>query len=430
MTKRIHIAALVLGAASLVLLAVLAVGPAPAPAQAQEDDAVFTVGETTLESFYPRGMSFTVQADSSAGEITRATLFLVLRPGTRERFAAGYNTDLDAWVAEPYRLRGGPPPWLDFDYYWVFGDEADNSFETEAQYGVYADNTRTWYSIDTEDITLYWFGGLPELGEYVAQAMEVMREQYTIAWGRTISFKPLAVLFPPDRVWDEMVEGGNNPNAGGFTSPGDGYTVQRLPGEYTEAEFAELTARCGGMYNNGLATNPTEWRILREVHTILHEVTHQYQSDFRLNAPTWFTEGQADFFAGLSGFSSRGANGRLANYVSLGYDLPTLQGGGPGANVANPLEDGCVALGYNIGDSFLQWLTTTYGLETHLAVIQNMPGNGMEAALEIATGTSFLDLENRWRATFGLTPVSVLPTVTPFVLPTAPIPSVPTAPAG
>ena len=60
--------------------------------------------------------------------------------------------------------------------------------------------------------------------------MAAMREYFTLGWGRTLSYKPLAILFPPGDVWNEYVEGGVNPNAAGFTQPSEGFTIQRIPG--------------------------------------------------------------------------------------------------------------------------------------------------------------------------------------------------------
>ena len=55
--------------------------------------------------------------------------------------------------------------------------------------------------------------------------------------------------------------------------------------------------------------------------------------------------------------------------------------------------------------------------------------DGLSASLERVTGESFLQLENRWRASWGLGPVDILPTPTPFVFPTAPVFTLPTSPA-
>ncbi len=401
-----------------------------APVAEAQSAADFTVGDTTLTSHYPRGMTFTLEASSSAGEVTRATLFYELRTGLRERENGTFDPEAGVWVAEPYRVRGGMPPWVDFNYWWVLTDSAGNTFETEKQYGIYEDNTREWWSIDTDDITLYWFGEMPDLGDPVAEAMVEMREHFTRGWGRTLSYKPLAILFPPGDIWNEYVEGGVNPNAAGFTQPSEGFTVQRIPTLRDPVAHASLRDTCGGYWYGNRENTPEEWRLQDMIHTIVHETVHLYQADFRMSGPQFWTEGQADYFASLSGWRNRDSESRMIAYGAAGYDLPTLQGGQMGGGSTNA-ADGCRAIGYAVGETFIRFIVTNYGgLETHRAILQALPGNGVEGGIAQALGKPFVDVENEYRTYLGLPPVAILPTPTPFTLPTAPAFVVPTPPGG
>ncbi len=412
------------------LLAALAIVLLANPAALAQTQADFTIGETTLTSHYPRGMTFTLEASSSAGEVTRATLFYELRTGLRERENAALDAATGRWVAEPYRVRGGMPPWVDFHYWWVLTDSAGNTFETEPQYGIYEDNTREWWSIDTDDITLYWFGELPELGEQVAAAMAAMREHFTLGWGRTLSYKPLAILFPPGDVWNEYVEGGVNPNAAGFTQPSEGFTIQRIPGTRDAAAHDNLKNTCGGYWYGNRENTPDEWRLQDMIHTVVHETVHLYQSDFRMSGPQYWTEGQADYFAGLTGWHNRDAESRMIAYGGAGYSLPTLQGGQMGGG-SSEAADGCIAIGYAVGETFIRYLVSNYGgLATHSAILEAMPGRGIEGAIASVLGKPFVDVENEYRAYLGLPAVEILPTPTPFALPTAPAFVIPTPPGG
>ena len=404
--------------------------PTSTPIASAQSDVEFTVGETTLTSHYPRGMTFTLEAESSAGDITRATLFYELRTGLRERENAELDAESGAWIAEPYRVRGGLPPWVDFNYWWALTDSAGNTFETEPQYGIYEDNTREWWSIDTDDITLYWFGEMSDLGEPVAAAMAEMAEYFTQGWGRTISYKPLAILFPPGDIWNEYVEGGVNPNAAGFTQPSEGFTVQRIPDLRDPARHESLKTLCGGYWYGNRENTPAEWRLQDMIHTILHETTHLYQADFRMSGPQYWTEGQADYFSSLTGWRNRDAESRMIAYGAAGYDLPTLQGGQMGGG-STEAADGCRAIGYAVGETFLRFLITNYGgLEVHREILEALPGNGVEEAIALVLGKPFVDVENEYRAYLGLPPVQVLPTPTPFTFPTAPAFVVPTPPGG
>ncbi len=382
--------------------------------QAQTGGATFTVAQTSTESHYPRGMTFTIQATSSAGDITRATLFVVLRTGNRERANGEFDAEQGVWSAR-FRETGGLPPWIDFTYYWLLTDSAGNTFETEPGYAIYEDLTREWFHLDTEDITLHWFGFPEEFGGMVAQAMADMREKFAAGWGRLLSHKPIAVFFPDRESWDEFSAGGSNSRAAGFTNSGWGYSVQRLADEEPPEFLMECVERWGHPRHR-----PMEWRLQRGVTTVVHEITHMYQSDFRVGGPDWWTEGQADYFAWLTGLDADPAD-RLANLLTVTDDFPTLQGPGPDLALVVMAADSCNALGYDMGNNFIRWLLDNYGgLETHARLVDVLPGRSLDSALVAVTGKTLLELENEWRASWGLGPVEALPTPTPFVLPTAP----------
>lgn len=416
---------------SLVFLLII-IGGLVLPSQAiqAEDTTVsFDITETTLTSNYPRGMTFTIQVTSEAGDIARATLLFELRTGTRQRELGVYDAATDTWSAHPYADGGGLPPWVDFNYWWLLTDSAGNTFETEPQYGIYADNTREWWSIDTDDLTLYWFGGMPDLGEHAAEALADAAPVFEEGWGRRISYKPLVIMFPDDDVWDEFITGGNNPNALGFTSAGDGYTIQRIASPPTQLGMMNRRNRCGGYWAGEGNLSPEEFQELAALHTIIHEITHLYQSDFRVRGPQYWTEGQANYFAWRAGATSIDARSRMQEYADNGYPLDTLQGGGPSSGQTQA-ADSCIALEYAVGQDFIQWLMDNYGgLATHRAIIEALPGTGLEAAIEEVLGIPFVDVENQYRAYLGLSVINILPTPTQFVLPTAPAFSFPTPPA-
>ena len=233
------------------------------------------------------------------------------------------------------------------------------------------------------------------------------------------------VFFPDGDVWDEFRAGGNNPGAAGFTNNGWGYSVQRLAGEAPPDFLQECVQRWGYPTQRSM-----EWRLQRGVTTVAHEITHIYQSAFRVGGPSWWVEGQADYFASLTGLDAP-PDERIANLLSVSNDLPTLQGEGPSLALSVMAADSCNGLGYDLGNDFIGWLLDSYdGLATHKAIVEAMQTrDGLSASLERVTGESFLQLENRWRASWGLGPVDILPTPTPFVFPTAPVFTLPTSPA-
>lgn len=402
------------------LLVVLSIGFMRLPLQAQE--AGFTIHDVTFTSNYPAGMTFTIQAESDAGDITNATAFYVLRSGTQERAIAAYDSDAEAWIASAYD-NGGLPPWIDFEVRWLLTDAQGNSFETEPQYAIYADATREWQRMDTDDMTLYWFGFAEDaaaengnFGEMVAAAMADMRAQYAAGWGANLSFKPIVIFFPDQEGWGEFAAGNEETRAAGYTNNGWGYTVLQLASENPPDFLAECVERWGYSTERDMT-----WRLERGISSIVHEVAHIHQSDFRVGGPSWWIEGQADYFASLTGLDSD-PDGRLTNYVSVTNDLPTLQGAGPSPGAGTLAADSCNGLGYDLGNDFIQWLLAEYdGLETHHQIVAEIQKRvGLETALENVTGASLLALENQWRASWGLDAIGALPTPTPFTLPTAP----------
>ena len=68
--------------------------------------------------------------------------------------------------------------------------------------------------------------------------------------------------------------------------------------------------------------------------------------------------------------------------------------------------DGRVDLAYDMGASFINWLLANYGgIATHARIVALMAGGSdLYAAIETATGQTFFDLENEWRAYIGLPP--------------------------
>jgi hypothetical protein len=193
-----------------------------------------------------------------------------------------------------------------------------------------------------------------------------------------------------------------------------------------------LRDRCGGYWIGPQATTPEEYRLWSTVHTIVHETTHLYQSDFNLRGPLWWTEGQPNFFAALDGDLVTNADGRMRAYAASGYPLDSLQGSGPSSG-SSDAPDGCRAMEYAAGESFISFVIQNYGgLETHARIVANSAGKTIQDNFAEVTGVPFQELENQWRAAMGFPQSrpcprprrSFIPTAprTPFPTPRPPVP--------
>jgi hypothetical protein len=178
----------------------------------------------------------------------------------------------------------------------------------------------------------------------------------------------------------------------GYTSSDLGVSVQIL----------RDTSLVPGNENCIWALKPEDWTMERRINTIFttttHEVVHLYQYDI-LGGPLgdeWWTEGIPEWFSYAPGMYDQ----RLRNLATL-QDIPSLESGGIGSDLTQ--ADGCYALSYDVGPSFINYLLTNYGgPETHRQIAELMRANSsIFEAVETVTGKPFLEIENEWRTYLG-----------------------------
>jgi hypothetical protein len=355
----------------------------------------FTFGETVATSFYPAGMTFTTTVESGNGEITN--VLFVFRQGAQAgtRAEAVWDSAQSLWVASPW-ADGGQPAWTEGQFFWRVTDAAGNTVETAPQRVAYYDSANQWFRMESDHIIMYWYGFAEDDPDTFARTMaEIMASLYprwVEGFGRYLSYKPLAIVYPSTEAYGGMyLSGIMDPTRAGTTEGGSGLTTQTL-------RHAGLVQ---GNENCVWALKPEEWTMERRIatlyNTIPHEVTHLVQFDV-MGQPRgleWWTEGQAEYFSGQPGLYDR----RLRH-------LATLQNI---ADLHNPIgssltqADGCYALAYDVGPSFINFLLTNYGgLETHRQIIDLQISNViLFDAIEQVTGKPFMEIENEWRTYLG-----------------------------
>ena len=364
-----------------------------------------TVGETSVNSDYPRGMVFTTTAESENGSIQSATLWMIFPTGGLTRFEATMNAETKEWTANPWSAGEGIPAWRPFSFYWRVRDETDVAIDTEPIAISYWDPTREWYRAEGDYLILYWFGADEVDPEYIAEnamyAMNTTEPRRIAGFGSPISYKPVGVLYPTRETLGEFSGSGtSNDNAAGYTSSEMGMTVQNMAPP-TDAWF-ERQADC-------VYATPREERISQAFivdrsifGTIPHEVAHLYQYDHGVAVgPNWWVEGQADYFT----YQAGQYDFRIRNLATFDSDIPTIDGN---IGAFTYEADGCYALAYDMGVSFINWLLSTYGgIETHAQIVSLLQSNmTLNDVLEEATGKPFYELENEWRVYLGYEPFS------------------------
>lgn len=363
-----------------------------------------SVGETSLTSMYPRGIEFTVAADSENGNIQDVILFVKLVNGSSTRFTAAFDSERELWVAHPWQAGEGQPGWTPFDYFWRVRDDTDISVETEPVHGDYSDPTREWFRVETDDIVMYWFGFYEDDPDFVAagisEAMAATEPRRIVGFGGRISYKPVGVAYPDrDALAEIYGSGTTNSNSAGFTRNDYGMTVQHI--SMPTDDWFERQQDC--IYLRPREERTVDVRVHDLVYRVIpHEVAHLYQFDFNNSGgPNWWIEGQANYFSHSPGNYDL----RLRHLATL-QDLDNIDGN---LGAFTYEADGCYGLAYDVGVSFINWLLTTYGgLEFH-AELMDMTGSNVTLtdALETLTSVSFLELQNQWRAYIGFNQLSL-----------------------
>ena len=362
-----------------------------------------TIGETTVTSNYPRGMVFSVDAESETGEIVDVILFFTFRTDVNARFQASKDEESGKWVARPWEAGDDTPAWTPFSFFWRIRDEEGNSIDGPVNESEYWDQTREWNRVETPFAVLYWFGFEEVESEYVAEnialAIAATEPRRIEGFGGPISYKPTGVIYPTRETLGEINGAGTtDANSGGTLDSQLGMSIQHIAPP-TEDWF-KRQAEC--IYLTPLEDRTEKWRVDGMIfRTVPHEIAHLYQYDMGVAiGPLWWIEGQAEYFT----YNARNFDQRL-RYLATLQDVPSLE-----ENIGWRIveEDGCYALTYDMGVSFINWLLTNYGgLETHEQIVDLLSRNVVLAdAIERVVNVPFIELQNEWRTYLGYEPFS------------------------
>lgn len=333
--------------------------------------ATWQVNKLDFVSNYPKGFDFVLDVTSSGGKVLYATVnwrhstinpqFKLVRPDISGKFIAHWVPDADNNI----------PQWVGVDYWWTLTDAAGNVFQTPHGYAEYADNSRKWRRLVSDDVVVHWEASLPaDIGPQIVAAMKDQRGAYLRAWGKLLDYKPHIVIYASAKPWKEWQPAIDISSVDGETSSDWGTTVQ--------------------VYDPD-APNPSHHLAYS---VVLHEMEHLYQAVFgRLDdyeLPLWFYEGDATYFERDQDYDFLQT---VKDLQSQG-NLPSLAGKGPADT--DDVDGGRLA--YDEGYAFWKWLDVTYGDDEHSKVwgyiVRAEPA---DTALELATGKKFPELESAFR---------------------------------
>ena len=316
------------------------------PARVENGEAEWVLNETRFVNNYPNGFIFLGNADSSGGEIVSVSIYYSHTPlweddarvrGEVDAETGGLRVEVTGTDAY------GIPPWLPVNYRWRISDEAGTVYWSDWVVGEeYADTTRRWTRLDTEDATFFVQAGLPDdITDFAQQYLADTHALYLATFGRELSFAPRILLF----------------------ANRDAFTEWRGPEFDTNGTIivGQTNPQWGAIVQFMFREDPLEL-----ANTVVHEVAHLYQYDvFEFRAPGWFIEGNATYYevTGTQGYLDRvlraAPSGDLPRlFVNFG---PQPDGRGP---------DGSGRWGYDVGYSFMVYFIETYGYDAHLQLVK------------------------------------------------------------
>ena len=344
--------------------------------------AVFDIGITTLESNYPDGVTYVVEATSSAAPIERVQVSYWTHDSTPTSASLTWDESRQAYT---YFDRMHQSPWFEITYRFRIRDAAGNTYETEELKAEYADNTRKWVRRENDQVIVLMTGARESLADDLFASASAAILRLEDAFGFSLDYRPYVVVM--DHASFQEWQQSPDPTLAGQTTTG--YTVQTL--SFGESDLVDTT--------------------------VPHELTHIFQGFITeaRDIPGWFIEGHATYFEPVQQYDYEA---RVRSIVNLPR-FPTLQDNfSPGGDG----PDGRNRIGYDVGYTFIKYWIETYGWESHRVFWQAQVELNFEEALQLATGKSLPELENDWRAWLGATapaPTLIpLPTMPPF--PTAP----------
>src|SRR5262249_25603904 len=125
-------------------------------------DAQWTINRNDFVSNFPQGFDFTIEAQSSAGQIVSATAYWRHTPSQLKRVdlkVASSNPITASWHPT---LGDSVPQWVQVEHWWVLKDDKGNFYETDHKTDLYEDNTHNWKRAESDDVIVYWEEGIPD----------------------------------------------------------------------------------------------------------------------------------------------------------------------------------------------------------------------------------------------------------------------------
>jgi hypothetical protein len=394
-----------------------------------------TISETTITASYPEGATFTTTIDSDRplGAMVLLLGFIEFEAGDNPPgviFDANTTFPVEVSVTIPNRGPAAPnsPFFMPFGTVqarWAVLEPLGPTrgrpgvaLETQLRQVRYIDTTRDWQRISSNGVAIYALntGDLSAddvgmmLAEMTTSTLGAALEAYQIeeldslgfrAFGLDLNFGSHTILYPDQDMWE--ADGSPGPlletvQDGFFFFSTSTTTVLDAPtpdcayfadgeGDFTRYQF---------LINN---------RLSQQLINAINAFTGQIAANFGFGSDWWNNGLEIYFAAGPIPYNevtqSLAASG--AQFVPLSEGTPLLRYP-PGS-----VFEGCDSPVGLIGASFINWLVSRTNLAVLTDIIVQVRSTEQTPieVLEATFGDDFVNIENAWRSTMGLPPVSL-----------------------
>jgi len=362
---------------SLLALALgLALSLAPAPAAAQ---APFRVLEVGAENRFPQGVFFFLRLESEAS-VQEARLHYRLGPRAVPAVVAPEvepGTEVDVGY-----LLGWPkvylPPGVEIAFRWEVTDALGRAFATEEQTFVYTDPRFSFRTLEEGKVRLHWYGGDEDEARRLLQVAAATLRAMEGLLGVEVPFTV--------QVWV-------------YADPGD--MREALVPRSEAFDRQVITAGERVAKDTVLVAGTRSFDTLR--HELAHVVTAVAGEGPFGGLPAWLDEGTAVYAQEEAGAFRRAFEEAVAEDRLL--PLPSIS--------TYPGDPRLVNLFYGQSWALVSYLIEAYGREKFARLFATFKeGATTDDALRRVYGLGVYELEDQWRRSLGLPPLS-LPTPVP-----------------
>lgn len=339
---------------------------------AQAQGPISATANAELLSEMPRRAHFTLNAKSSAGDITEGRVFFQpIGSGARISEPVEFDQAAEVKLEQEWNMQKNRiPPGAKIEYFWRLTDSAGNTFDTPKQHFVPLDPRFDWKTLEDEELAISWYDGNEAWGQQMFETGKEALAQLEEKLGADITRQVRMVAFANKNDFQGAFPTTNS-WIGGKAYPDLAVTVQIIS---------------DGSYS---------WMRTVLFHELSHLVLNQVMEGSIVPVPAWLDEGLAMYNEPVSR-----SHGKIEKAAETGDLLPFsyLQGNfgadGQEVNVA-----------YAQSEMLVSYLIEDCGQDGFRQVFQNMVNNmPIDKALEAACGYDDKTFYNNWRQTLPNAP--------------------------